>query len=40
MEFMFTAGLVGIGLVLFGIGEWFLPRGEESASEEVARVSA
>lgn len=40
MEFMFTAGLVGIGLVLFGIGEWLLPRGEESASEEVVRVSA
>ncbi|GIW13282.1 MAG: hypothetical protein KatS3mg062_0721 [Tepidiforma sp.] len=40
MEFTFTAGLVGIGLVLFGIGEWFLPRPEETAAEEVASVSA
>ncbi|WP_322797460.1 NrfD/PsrC family molybdoenzyme membrane anchor subunit [Tepidiforma sp.] len=41
MEFTFTAGIIGIGLVLFGLGEWFLPRSqEESAQEEVARVSA
>ncbi len=36
MEFTFTAGLVGIGLILFGIGEWFLPRPEESTPEEIA----
>jgi protein NrfD len=41
MEFTFTAGIIGIGLLLFGIGEWFLPRSsEEPAQEEVARVSA
>lgn len=41
MEFTFTAGIIGIGLVLFGLGEWLLPRSqEESAQEEVARVSA
>lgn len=26
MEWLFSAGIVGIGLVLFGIGEWLLPK--------------
>lgn len=41
MEFFFTAGIVGLGLLMFGIGEWLLPRGEEEhTTEEVANVSA
>lgn len=40
MEFLFTSGIVGIGLLLFGLDEWLLPRSEESANEEVSHVSA
>jgi len=40
MEWLFSAGLVGIGLVLFGIGEWFLPQPSDSTSEEVSHVTA
>lgn len=34
MEFLFTAGLVGIGLLLFGLGEWLMPNGEEPPADE------
>src|SRR3972149_5432783 len=40
MEFSFSAGLVGIGLVLFGLGEWLLPRERDQAPEEVSHVTA
>jgi molybdopterin-containing oxidoreductase family membrane subunit len=40
MEFLFSAGVVGLGLLMFGIGEWFLPSGEEDTAEEVSHVSA
>lgn len=40
MEFLFTSGIIGIGLLLFGIGEWFLPREREHTTEEVSHVSA
>ena len=40
MEWLFSAGIVGIGLVLFGIGEWFLPKHHDSSSEEVSNVNA
>jgi molybdopterin-containing oxidoreductase family membrane subunit len=40
MEWLFTAGIVGIGLVIFGIGEWFLPNHRDAASEEVSNVTA
>lgn len=40
MEFLFSAGIVGIGLLLFGLGEWLLPRGQETSNEEVSHVSA
>ena len=40
MEILFTSGIIGLGLLMFGIGEWFLPRGEEPSSEEVSSVSA
>lgn len=33
MEFSFTAGIVGIGLVLFGIGEWLLPRTHDRVAD-------
>jgi len=36
MEWLFSAGIVGIGLVLFGIGEWLLPNHPDSSSEEVS----
>jgi molybdopterin-containing oxidoreductase family membrane subunit len=39
MEFLFTSGIVGIGLLMFGIGEWFLPRGEEPGPDEAPAVS-
>jgi molybdopterin-containing oxidoreductase family membrane subunit len=39
MEFLFTSGIIGIGLLMFGIGEWLLPK-THSPSEEVAHVSA
>jgi molybdopterin-containing oxidoreductase family membrane subunit len=35
MEFSFSAGIVGIGLVLFGIGEWLLPRERPQPREAV-----
>jgi molybdopterin-containing oxidoreductase family membrane subunit len=39
MEGLFSAGIVGIGLVLFGIGEWLLPRESDAgSSEEVSHV--
>lgn len=40
MEFLFTAGIVGIGLLLFGLGEWLLPHTNEPTTEEVSNVSA
>ena len=40
MEFSFSAGIVGIGLVLFGLGEWLLPRERDQAPEEVSHVTA
>jgi len=40
MEWLFSVGIVGIGLVLFGVGEWLLPREHESAPEEVSHVTA
>jgi len=40
MEWLFSLGIVGIGMVLFGIGEWFLPKQHETASEEVSHVTA
>jgi len=40
MEFLFSAGIVGIGLVMFGIGEWLMPREGRQTTEEVARVTA
>ncbi|MEX2032106.1 MAG: NrfD/PsrC family molybdoenzyme membrane anchor subunit [Dehalococcoidia bacterium] len=41
MEGLFTLGLIGIGLVAFGIGEWLLPTGEgQATSEEVSHVPA
>ncbi len=33
MEFTFTAGIVGIGFLLFGIGEWLLPRTPDRITE-------
>jgi len=40
MEWLFTAGIVGIGLVLFGLGEWLMPKDSETDSEEVSHVPA
>jgi molybdopterin-containing oxidoreductase family membrane subunit len=40
MEFLFTSGIIGIGLLLFGIGEWLLPNHDEHATTEVSNVSA
>lgn len=40
MEFMFTSGIIGIGLLLFGIGEWFLPNESAHTTEEVPHVAA
>jgi molybdopterin-containing oxidoreductase family membrane subunit len=40
MEWLFSLGLVGIGLVLFGVGEWLLPKESESTPEEVSHVTA
>lgn len=31
MEWLFSLGIVGIGLVMFGIGEWFLPKPPEES---------
>jgi molybdopterin-containing oxidoreductase family membrane subunit len=39
MEVFFTAGIVGLGLLMFGIGEWFLPSGEEQTREELSHVA-
>lgn len=39
MEFLFTSGIIGIGLLLFGIGEWLLPGNEEHTTTEVSNVS-
>ncbi|MFA7248975.1 MAG: NrfD/PsrC family molybdoenzyme membrane anchor subunit [Dehalococcoidia bacterium] len=38
MEWLFTTGIVGLGLIAFGIGEWLLPNHEGTAAEEVSRV--
>jgi molybdopterin-containing oxidoreductase family membrane subunit len=35
-EWLLSAGVVGLGLLLFGIGEWFLPRHELPESREEA----
>lgn len=40
MEFLFTSGIIGIGLLMFGIGEWLLPGNNEHTTEEVSHVSA
>lgn len=40
MEWLFTAGIVGVGLVLFGLGEWLLPKETETTPEEVSHVPA
>jgi molybdopterin-containing oxidoreductase family membrane subunit len=40
MEFLFTSGIIGIGLLMFGIGEWLLPGNDEHTAEEVSHVSA
>lgn len=40
MEFLFTSGIIGIGLLMFGIGEWLLPVNDEHTTEEVSHVSA
>ncbi len=40
MEFLFTVGIIGIGLLLFGIGEWLLPHDDEQRAEEGSHVSA
>jgi molybdopterin-containing oxidoreductase family membrane subunit len=40
MEWLFSLGIVGIGLVLFGVGEWLLPSHTDNASEEVSHVTA
>ena len=39
MEFLFTSGIIGIGLLMFGIGEWLLPGNNEHTTEEVSHVS-
>jgi molybdopterin-containing oxidoreductase family membrane subunit len=38
MEWLVTAGVVGVGLVLFGLGEQFLPKEEETPLQEVSHV--
>jgi Ni/Fe-hydrogenase subunit HybB-like protein len=38
MEWLVTAGVVGVGLVLFGLGEKFLPRDKETPVVEVNHV--
>ncbi|MBA4178999.1 MAG: molybdopterin oxidoreductase [Anaerolinea sp.] len=38
IEFLFTAGLVGIGLLLFGLGEWLMPHGGEPSAGEAPAV--
>ena len=38
MEWLVTAGVVGTGLVLFGLGEQFLPREKETPVQEVKHV--
>jgi len=40
MEWLFSAGIVGIGLVMFGVGEWLLPHESETAPEEGSHVTA
>ena len=40
MEFLFTSGIIGLGLLMFGIGEWLLPGNNEHTTEEVSHVSA
>jgi Ni/Fe-hydrogenase subunit HybB-like protein len=38
MEWLVTAGVVGVGLVLFGLGEQFLPREKEIPVQEMNHV--
>jgi molybdopterin-containing oxidoreductase family membrane subunit len=38
MEWLVTAGVVGAGLVLFGLGEKFLPKDKETPAQEVNHV--
>jgi len=38
MEWLVTAGVVGVGLVLFGLGETFLPKDKETPAVEVNHV--
>jgi molybdopterin-containing oxidoreductase family membrane subunit len=38
VEWLVTAGVVGVGLVLFGLGEQFLPKEKETAAQEVNHV--
>ncbi len=35
-EWLLSAGVVGLGLLLFGVGEWFLPRAEVADTQEEA----
>jgi molybdopterin-containing oxidoreductase family membrane subunit len=40
MEWLFSAGIVGIGLILFGIIEWLLPKSTSNVAEEVTHGEA